>query len=112
MPHAGTVEMIAPTRVAITQARSGRVTVQWTLDGMPTPEWIEVFDAASERTDFRSSVPSAYGHPLVVPEGVIIWSVTEDQVRAAMRVVEEALADTDRELRERRHPLADLWSAS
>jgi hypothetical protein len=110
MLHPGTVEARSLTRVAVTQARSGRVTIEWTLDGVPTPEWIELFDAASGRTDFRATVPSAYGRPLVMLDGVVIWSVTEDQVRAALSVVAQALAATDRELNERRHALA-VWSA-
>ncbi len=111
MLDAGTVEVRSLTGVAVTQARSGRVTIEWTLDGVPTAEWIEVFDAATERTDFRATVPSAYGRPLVVMDGMVIWSVTEDQVRAALSVVADALAATDRELRRRRHPLAAAWTA-
>jgi hypothetical protein len=110
MLPAGTVEARSLTRVAVTQARSGRVTIEWTLDGQPAPEWIEVFDAASERTDFRATVSSAYGRPLVMLDGVVIWSVTEDQIRAALRVVADALADTDREFRRRRPPLASAWA--
>lgn len=113
MLHRGMVEPRSVTRVTVIQARSGRVTLEWTLDGAPTPEWVEAFDAASEQADFRRWVPSAYGRPLVVHEGVLIWSVAEDQVPAAMGLVERALAEAQQHLSGYRHPLgAAPWPAS
>jgi hypothetical protein len=114
MLHPGTAEPRSVTRVTVTQARSGRVTLEWTLDGAPTPEWVEVFDQASERAEFRRWVPSAYGRPLVVLEGVVIWSVIADQVPAALGLVDRALADTNQRLTGARHPspATELWSAS
>jgi len=88
MTQSGTVQEPGFVRVSIVEVRPGRVTIEWTLNCQPSAEWIAVFDALSADADLRSTVESAYGRPLVMRDGSIIWSVRDSEVRAAISLVQ------------------------
>ena len=79
-------------RVTIASARLGRVTLEWVLSSKPTHEWIGVFDSLSADNDFRRTVESAYGRPLVMLDGTILWSMITAEAQAAIEFVEMNVA--------------------
>jgi hypothetical protein len=65
------------------------------LDHHPTDAWVEEFDSHGEIRDFRATIRTAYGRPLVVRDGRIIWSVHDDEVQTAVSFVKQGVASVN-----------------
>jgi len=71
------------TEVALTGHR--RVAIEWHLSGAPGPEWLAAFRHPScVGIPARLGVTTAYGVPLAVDDGVVIWSVEATELAVAV----------------------------
>jgi len=83
------------TEVALTGHR--RVSIEWHLTRPPGPEWLAAFRHPScVGIPARLGVTTAYGVPLTVDGGVVIWSVEATElalaVEAGAAMIERATA--------------------
>jgi hypothetical protein len=77
-------------------ASQGRVMIEWTLDGLPSDQWVKAFMTAEcTRRGSPAFVSGESGEPLVYPEGTIRWSVPSDDMRFAAAYVVECIVSAN-----------------
>jgi hypothetical protein len=93
------LQKVAVLKIQVVGKNYHRVTVEWTLDGRPIKEWIDAFnDSMLAAGGYRSFVPSAYGRPLLMDDGTIVWAMFETDMQTAVSYVEQVVAHTNAEL--------------
>jgi len=87
---------VVVVKAEVVDKRFHRVTVEWSLNGQPVPEWIEAFNrAVLAAGGFHRHVPSAYGRPMVMHDKTIVWAMFEADVQKAASFVDQAVARTN-----------------
>jgi hypothetical protein len=85
-------------------ASQGRVMIEWTLDGLPSDQWVKAFMTADcAKRGSPAFVSGESGDPLVYPEGTIRWSVSSDDMRFAAAYVVECIVSANGRFEEQRN---------